>query len=263
MEQDNLNPETVSTFELNDTLERTATASQKGKKVSVTHELNRPSLQDLQKRDSKQAYRSQEVGESVDQVLSDLSGEVDVNLYNKLVVRTSGYKNNVSPEQSEEEREIALKGIPSQHKISIIQDLTKVTSEVVYDESDEEEVVEFVWSEDQTYRVRSELGTKGEFVIYSEVKEPSQRQIEIYNGARKFYIERPKGSTKKPITKITVDLAPAVKVFDELVQSMEGLTFNDNPVDVKDAKQLASVDAYLKRSILDAVMGATSLDLGE
>jgi hypothetical protein len=256
----NTTPE-INLFELNDTLEKEGKATSKGKKVTVVHEINRLSLKDLQYRDSKQPYRSQEVGEDTDQVLADLSGKVDVGLYNKLVVRTSGYKHNVLPDQSPEDRELALNSIPSAHKISIIQDLTKVSSEIIYD--GDEEITEFVWSEDQTYRVRTEIGGNAEFVAYSEIKEPSQRQIELYTGATKFFIERPKGSTKKPITKITVDLLPATQMFDELVQSVDGLSFNGNPVDVSNKQHLAAIDAYFKRSVIDAVMKETKLDLGE
>jgi hypothetical protein len=268
MEQNSITAETAevkdtNAFELNDTLERAAKAPFQGKKVSVTHELNRPSLQDLQKRDSKQPYRSQQVEENVDQVLANLSGKADVELYDKLVVRTTGYKYNVVAEQTKEERQTALESIPANHKISIIQSVTKVSSEVVYDESDDDEIVEFVWSEDQTYRVRTEIGANAEFVVYSEIKEPSYRQFETYTGATKFYIERLKGSTKNPITKITVELEPANKLFDELVKSVEGMTFNGATVDVKDAKQLAAIDPYFKRSVVDAVMGETRLDMGE
>jgi hypothetical protein len=251
----------TTTFELSDTLLKEAKATFKGKKIPVSHELKRPSLKDLEKRDLASPFRSQDVGNETDEVLADLSGKSDTELYDKLVVSTTGYKNNITPDMSSEDREKALKGIPRSHKIPVIQDLTKVSSEVVYDGVDDE-VVEFVWSEDQSYRIRTELGSKGQFVVYSTVREPSERQMDLYTGSTKFYLERAKGNSK-PVTRIVSSLAPSVALFDEMVESIEGLTVDGKEVDVKNKTHLALVDAYMKRSVIDAVMKETRLDMGE
>lgn len=252
----------TDSFELADTLLKEAKATFKGKKIPVSHELKRPSLKDLEKRDLASPFRSQDVGNETDEVLADLSGKVDVELYDKLVVSTKGYKHNITPDLDPEARKQALKEIPPSHKIPVIQDLTKVSSEVVYDGEDDGGVIEFVWSEDQSYRVRTELGSKGQFVVYSTVKEPSEHQMDLYSGSTKFYIERAKGSSK-PVTKIVSSLAPSVALFDEMVESIEGLTVDGKEVDVKNKAHLALVDAYMKRSVIDTVMKETRLDMGE
>ncbi len=248
---------TEGSFELNDTVEHSGKAHHRGKKVKVTHEFRQPTFKELQDRDAAQPYRSQDVGGDTEQVLADISGKADVNLYNKLIVRTKGYKNDITPEMKAEEREQALQAIPSKHKVSMIRAILKVESEVVYDDeaADSEG---FEWNENQTYRVRTEIG--GKFVVYTNIKEPNQRQIEDYDGATKFYIER---GHKTPVTKITVDLAPAKRLFDVLVESNEGFTFDGQPIDVKNPKHVDAIGGYVKRSIIDAVMKETAIDLGE
>lgn len=235
-----------------------AKASMRGKKVPVTHKLNNPDLKDLEKRDAAQPYRSRDVGNEEEEVLTNPIGPVDVALYDRLVIETTGYKLNVAQGQTDEERKAALKSIPSAHKRSAIKDLTEVHSEVVYDGQDEVDV--FEWTEDQTYRVRTELGANGQFVFYSTVKEPSEKQLEILGGATKFVLEK---GERKPITRITVQLEPAVQLANNLLRSFEGATYSKHPVDVSNAQQLASIHPYVKRSIITAVVKETELDMGE
>jgi hypothetical protein len=249
-------------FELNEPFEREAKAKSRGHKVTVMHRLRRATQAELQERDNKQPYRSQDVGNDDEQVLADTSGRADIQLYDLLVVETRGYEKNVKDGQSEDERRTALKTILPQHKIDIIQAILKVTSEVIYDGMDEDEVIETVlFGSGGTLRVKSELFDKGQFVAFSNMREPSQRQIEVYNAdATKFFLE--KGGRGKPVTKVTVSLAPAIELYDNLVESIEGLAINGSPVDVSDKRQLALVDPYMKRSVVDALMKETKLDLG-
>jgi hypothetical protein len=95
------------------------------------------------------------------------------------------------------------------------------------------------------------------------MKEPSQRQLEKYNGATKFFIEKKKGSaSNKPVTKITVDLTPAVEIFDASVAGVEGLSIKEQILDTSNKEHLSLIPAHIKRSVVDAVMAGTKLDLG-
>lgn len=258
--EQNLNLDSVSSddFELTAPRVVQAKATFRGKKIPVTHKLDNPDLEDLEKRDAAQPYRSRDIGNEEEEVLASPVTGVDIVLYNKLIIETTGYKNNITPGQTPEERKASLKSIPSAHKRSAMKDITEVRSEVVYDTQQEEDA--FEWTEDQTYRVRTELGTKRQFVFYSTVKEPSEKQMELYGGATKFVLEK---SDIKPITRITVQLTPAVQLVDNLLQAFEGATFNGRPVDVSNAEQLASIHPYVKRSIITAVVKETELDMGE
>jgi hypothetical protein len=250
---------TTNEFELTEPREVEGRAAQRGKKIPVVHTLREASLAELQARDALRPYRSRDIGNEEEEVLADRTGTADVTLYEKLVIETKGYKLNVTPNQPAEDRAAALKSIPAQHKRSIIKDVTEFKSKPVYDIEDGVEEV-FEWTENQTYRIRTELGTKGQFVVYTNIKEPSESQLEVYTGAVKFILEK---GELKPVTKITVELEPAVKLFDQLVQSIEGFTYKGQPVDVTSAEQLVRVNGYFKRSVLDAVVKETQLDLGE
>jgi hypothetical protein len=247
----------VVAFELNDTIIRKAKATYRGKKLEVTHELRGPTFTELDNRDAAQPYRAQDIGNEEEEVLSDVSGKADAKLYDKLIVSTEGYKTNLQKEMSEEDKKDALLQIPHAHKTSIIRAILTYPSEIVYD--DDVDVDTFSWSEDQTYRVRTEIGDTGNFVVFSDIKEPSQKQIDDYTGAIKYVIEK---GHKKPVTRITVGLAPAVKLFDALVKNIEGFTVDGNPFDANNKQHLALVNGYIKRSIIDKVMKETRLDLG-
>ncbi len=148
-----------------------------------------------------------------------------------------------------------------QHKTSIVLACLANKSESVYsDENEEVEGLKFSWGENQTYRVRTEIGDTGNFVAYSTLQEPSQKQIDTYTNSSVFSLEK---GQKKPITKITASLTTVVQLYDELVQSVEGLTVNGEDVDVKNSKHLSLIDPYMKRSVVDEVMKETKLDLGE
>jgi hypothetical protein len=231
---------------LNDTFIRKARAPFKGKKVDVSYELRLATLPELKEKESNQPYRSVNSGNEEEQVLSDLSGKTDVVLFDKLVVSTTGYGTNVAPGQSPEERAKSLKAIPTRHKAPVVQAVTKVTSEVIYD--DEPEPGAFVWTEDQKFRVRTEVGDTGNIVVYFNVRELSQREMERYDGATKFFIEK---GGKKPITKITVDVEPGVAIFDAIAESAENTI-----------TPLKDIPPSVKRSVVDAVVAGTKLDLG-
>lgn len=232
--------------DLNDTFIRTARAPYHGTKVEISYELRLPTLPELKEKESKQPYRSVSSGDEEEQVLSDLSGKQDAMLFDKLVVSTKGYDFDVTSGQSSEDRAKALKGIPPRHKAPIVQAVTKTDSEIVFD--DEQETGSFVWTEDQKFRVRTELGDTGNVVVYFNVRELSQREMERYDGATKFFIEK---GGKKPVTKITVEPEPGVEIFDAITESSEGTLTS-----------LKDVPPGIKRSVVDAVVAGTKLDLG-
>lgn len=249
-----------TSFELNEPFEREAEARSRGRKVKVFHRLRRPTQRELQARDDSQPYRSQDIGNDEEQVLADTSGRPDVRLYDLLVLGTKGYQKNVAEGQTDDERSAALAAIPPQHKIDMVRSILAVQSEVVYDDAEDEVVETFLFGDGATYRVKSELGDQGQFVVFSTMNEPTQRQIEAYTaGATKFTLEK---GQRKPVTKITVSIAPAVELYDKLVESIEGLTVNGEPLDVNDERQLALVDPYMKRSVVDALMKETRLQMG-
>jgi hypothetical protein len=253
METANSDALEVSTgFDVTDTIQRTG----KGGKVSLTYELRQPTLPELKEKESQQPYRSMNMGEE-EQVLSDLSGKAEAQLFDKLVVSTAGYKLNVQSGQTEEDRKTAIKGIPPRHKTDIVRAVLAVDAKVIYDEDLATET--FIWSEDQEYRVRTEIGDTGNFVAYFMMKELSQRQLEKYNGATKMFLER---GAKKPITRITVDLAPGVELFDKTAMSVEGLTVKGIMLDVKNPEHLAKIPPHIKRAVVDAVVAETHLELG-
>jgi hypothetical protein len=201
-------------------------------------------------------YRSQARNKDIEDIISDLSGRAEKELYDKIIVRTEGYKNNVQKDQSEEDRTKALSSIPPTHKVDFIQAITQVKSEVVYDNEDSD-VID--WGENVTYRVKSELFDKGQFTIFSTLREPSQEQLENYNPS-KFSLEK---GQRKPITRVEIKLTPAVELFDSLVENVEGLVVQGRPVDVHNPSELSKINPYWKRSVVTAVLEAQHLDLGE
>jgi hypothetical protein len=246
-------------FDLLEPFERTGKAHFHGKKINITHTLNRPTFSQLKERDAQLPYRSVAVSEDKEQILSDMSGKVNVKLYDALVQNTKGYKLDVANGQTEDERKAALTTIPPRHKKDIVTAILTVDSEVIYE--NEKEVDTFSWGDEQEYRVRTEIGDTGNFVIYSTVKEFTQDQIDKYDGATSFYLEK---GGKKPVTNITTTSLPvAVELFDAQVVSISGLKVGENEFDLKSSDHLAKLDAHVKRSIVDAIMKETKLDLGE
>jgi hypothetical protein len=247
----------LPTFDVTDTILRESKVKVGSGKVNLTFELRQPTLAELKDKENKQPYRSVASGTEEEQVLSDFTGKAEASLFDKLVVSTKGYGANVVPNQSQEEREAALKGIPPTHKVDIVRAILKVDSEIIYD--DEQELDSFVWSEEQEYRVRTEIGDTGNFVSHFTVKEMSQKQLEKYNGATKFFIEK---GGKKPVNRISVDIVPGVELFDQLVVGAEGLSVGQEPLNVKLPEHLSKIPAHIKRSVVDAVMAGTRLELG-
>jgi hypothetical protein len=255
---DNLLESDVNTLELTEPFDREAFGKVRGHKVRVFHRIARPNIQQLQERDDKQPYRSQMVNEDRERLLSDVSGRADAELYDQLVLLTEGYKYNVVDGQDESARTQALNSVPRAHKSDMMRAILEVKSEVVPE--GEEEVDTFVWGQGLTYRIRTEIGDQGQFVAYSTMREPTNRQLDDYSlASTDFEIEK---GQRKPITRVHTKLAPAVQLFDELVDAIEGFTVNGKPINVKDKRQLALVDPYFKRSVLDALMKETRLDLG-
>ena len=243
----------------------TGKASFHGKKITLVHRLNTGTLSQLSARDRARPWRSRALGDDEEEILTEPTSTADIALYNATVVETSGYKFNVLPGQSKEDREQALAGIPGRHKRDAIRDITEYQTEIVYEnESDETAEPAFEWTENQTYRARTEVGLKGEHVIYSDVSEPSQKQMEDYAGATKYVLEK---GQRKPVTRITVELEAAVTLFDSIVKNLEGYTYKHLSVALDDKtkreEQLAKVDPYFKRSVVDKVVKETGLDMGE
>jgi hypothetical protein len=255
---DNLPDIVVPALELTEPFDREAHGKVRGHKVRVFHRVGRPTLQLLQERDDKQPYRSQMVTEDRERLLADVTGKADAELYDQLVLLTEGYKYNVSEGQGDSERQQALKAIPRAHKSDMMRAILEVKSEVVPE--GEEEIDTFVWGQGLSYRIRTEIGDQGQFVAYTTMNEPTNKQLDDYGVASTdFEIEK---GQRKPITRVHAKLAPAVQLFDELVVSIEGFTVNGQPIDISDKRQLLLVDPYFKRSVLDALMKETRLDLG-
>ena len=250
----NTTEDSVMRFELTEPITRKAHATRGTKRIPVAHTNRRLTLAELEERESAQPYRSRSTG-SEEEILSDLSGKADIRLYDRTVLKTEGYKHNVTGAQTKEERAVALNSIPPAHKIDVMRAGFVLKSELVFDESTEDEVV---WGDDLVYRVRTEIFDKGQYVVHSNMREPSQAQVENFN-PQSFFIER---GSSTPITRISMKLTPVVKLFDRLVDSTEGFTYNGQPVDVKNPDHLASIDPYFKRDVINAVMSATRLSLG-
>jgi hypothetical protein len=246
-------------FDLLEPFERSGKAHFRGKKINVTHTINCPTFQQLRERDAKLPYRSVTINDEKEQILSDMTGKVNVALYDMVVLKTSGYKLNVSEGQSAEDRKAALATIPLRHKKDIMTAVLTVESEVIYEHEKEDDT--FSWGDEQEYRVRTEIGDTGNFVIYTTVKEFTQEQIDEYDGATSFYLEK---GGKKPVTNITTTSLPvAVKLFDAQATEASGLTMGKDTFDLKKPEHLSKLSAHIKRSIVDSIMKETRLDLGE
>jgi hypothetical protein len=232
-----------------------------GKKVKVTHLLRPATAPEASAHDEAQPYRSKDIGNDEEEVLLNTSPSADKKLYDKLILETKGYKYNVLPGQTQEERETALSGIPTKHKRAVIRKLTTISSEVVYDNSGSEEDsdAEFEYSDNQVYRLRTEID---DVVIYTNIKELSEKQFELYSGASRFTLER---GQRKPITKITVSIAPVIDIFKAQVLSIENMTYQGEPLDfTNEAKRKEYViDPYFQRSVITALIKETEVDMGE
>lgn len=235
------------------------------RKIEVSHTVRVALAQEVNEREQLQPYRSKDIGNDEEEVLINSSPTADINLYNKIILQTRGYKLNVEPQQSPEERRAALENIPTRHKRAVIKKVTAVESEVVYDDTVSEESdgsvneQDFDWSESQIYRVRTEIDDS---VIYTNFKDLSERQFELYSGATRFVLEK---GQRKPITKITVSIQPALDVFSSRVTSIEydGEPFNLSSDEKERAQQIAGLDPYYRRSVVLAVVKETEVDLGE
>jgi len=230
--------------------------------VMVRHMLRRPTLRDLMERDAAQPYRTRMIKEDKEEPIPDLNNKANIRLYNKLIAMTSGYKYNVQEDMSADDRAQALAAIPDQHKNDIIGVITPVETEYVpealADGAEDSDV--FVYGEGLTYKFKTTFGVQGKFEATFVMNEPNDAQLTEYRGSTHFAIDKA-GGFRKPITEMTVDLKPAVKIFDELVQSVEGLVVDGTAVDVTNKLHLQLIDAYMKRSVLNQLVKQTQLDL--
>jgi hypothetical protein len=282
----------IPTFDLASPFVRTAkikrpVRTRKGVKlreIEVTHVIARPSFDQCQARDLALPYRTKKVAKKEDEVLLNTASEVDVKLYNKCVIATEGYPLNVTapnedgtPSQTPEEREAALaeSNIPNSHKVDIMRACLEVKSEVVYDdaglledlldtEEDEEELSEAEaasWGDNIEYRVRSEIGDQGQFVVYTTVREPKQPHIDAFSKGVKYHLET---GGKTPVTKLLTALAPARDVYKSLKLRVEGFSVNGEQFDPSNREHVRHLEdyGYYMRSVVDAVITETKLDMG-
>lgn len=221
--------------------------------------LRRARLIELVARDDAKSFRSRALGGEKEEILSDPTNNADVNLFNKTVDETRGYKLDVKPGQSAEEREAALATIPRGHKIDLINAVYEVDAELIFDEAMLASDV-FTWGEQNVWKVRVDIGANADHSVILTLQEPGETQITDYSkDSSKFTIER---SGKKPITEISVKLVPGVRIGKTLLKGVEGYTVNGEPFDVTNKQHLELIDPYVLRAGVDAVMKVTRLDLG-
>lgn len=232
-------------------------------KIPVRHVLKQPTLAQLTARDEAQPYRSQMITDEIERPIADVKNTADVNLYDKLVLLTEGYRLNVVEGQTPEERAAALKAIPPTHKKNVISQIlpveTKYVPEPMETGEDGEDTEVFKWGENLTYKFECEFGVDGMFKAIVVMNEPSSDHIDQYHSATHFDIE--KGS-RKPVTRMTIELKPSVVVFDELVKDISGFVVKGQPFDVTNPMHVKLVSGYLKRSVMTALIKQTQLDLG-
>jgi len=235
-------------------------------KIRVRHVLRRASTKDLLERDAAQPYRSRDNGEDIEEVLTDTSASpADIKLYNKLVLLTEGYAAVLTESNSQDKdaRKTALDAVPPTHKQSIIGAILPVTTKYVPEPLPEGASAEgevFVWGEGLTYKFESEVGVNGAFKVTTVMREPTETQMNDYRArSTHFFVEK---GQRKPVTRVTVDLRPAIEVFDALVESIDGFVVGGEQFDVSNKLHLQLVDPYFKRSVVDQLMKQTQLDLG-
>jgi len=249
-------------FDLAEPFDMTFNARGRSGKVKVRHILRRATLRDLMERDQAQPYRTRMLNDDVEEPVPDLDNKADIKLYDKLVVKTFGYRVNVEPDQSQDDRKSALAAIPGQHKKDIISAITPVNTdyvpEALPESADGDEV--FVYGEGLTYKFVSTFGFNDQFKATVVMREPNDAQLSKFKGSTKFAID--KTTQRRPVTEMRVDLKPAVEIFDSLVESIDGFIVSGSAFELSNKLHLALVDPYLKRSVLNALVKQTQLDLG-
>lgn len=224
--------------------------------------LRRATLIELVARDDAKSFRSRALGGEKEEILSDPANGADVKLFDKTVDETRGYKFNVTPGQSADERQQALDAIPRGHKVDIIAAVYEVDAELQFSEA-MLDADSFTWGGENEWAVKVDIGVNADHSVILTLQEPGETQITEYaQKSSKFTIER---SGKKPVTEISVKLVPGVSIGKTLLKGVEGYTINGETFDAKNpahVEYLAQHEPYVLRAAVDAVMKVTRLDLG-
>lgn len=211
----------------------------------VWHKLRKPTLDQLNKRESQIRNELVNISSSEDEDRTDET-VANANLWRALIVSVKGYRDAADwRELSDAEKDEMKPG----HKSRAIAQMYVGACFVEASEDDEVSIGAETWV------IRQEIGAGREpdFVVRHSLREPTQGEWEKFKGtaARMSYVR----GAKRPRRKFSTSLKSFCDLYDATLLSIDGATVGDKAFSPETRKAfLSQVDPIWKRKIIETLI---------
>lgn len=259
-----LEPKSSQGFEITQPTEFNAQYPTPKGRVTVTHVLRFPTEQETAARDKYLAYRSRETkrdGQETDEILNADVDTKEAALYDKLVLRTKGYRVPLTDGADTITRQNALRTIRASHKAPVVRALLNVSAKAVVTDEVWDDADAFVdFDAEPEYKIAVTLSNQDQSQFSFSCVLPSDKALSEYRATSSvFDVER---GVRKPVTTITVALPASIKFFDETVVGADGLLVHGEKFDARNPSHLSLIPAFVKRAVATELARISTLDLG-
>ncbi|HEY6401144.1 MAG TPA: hypothetical protein VI479_07030 [Blastocatellia bacterium] len=221
-----------------------AATTRKGETRTVHHRLRKPTLEELNERESQIKYETIKINPKEIEVRND-QRTADANLWGKIVQAVKGYKDADDWRELSDEEKSKFNG---SHKSQAIQGLYAGQSKIEGD-GDYVPIGPVEWT------VRQEIGPNEEpdFVVRHILREPTEDERLRYN--RIASSTRYVTGAKKEQAQVRTNLKAHIEVYNALIQNIKGATVAGMEFEISDRKQfLDAIDPIWKRDVIQCLM---------
>lgn len=211
----------------------------------VWHKLKKPTLEQLNERESQIKSELVNISSSEDEDRTDET-VANANLWRKLIVAVKGYRSAADwRELSDAEKDAMKPG----HKSRAITQMYMGACLVESSEDDEVSIGAETWV------IRQEIGAGREpdFVVRHSLREPTQSEWEKFKGtaARMSYVR----GSKRPRRKFRTSLKSHCELYDSTMLSIDGATVGGKAFSPETCKAfLSQMDPIWKRKVIETLI---------
>ena len=227
--------------------------TKKGNTRVVSHRLRKPTLEELNERESLIKYETVKINSRETEARTDQSA-ADARLWERIIEAVRGY------DGSEEWRELedaAKSRFNPSHKSDAVTLLYAMKSEIYGDD-------DFVPIGPSDWTVKQEIGANRDpdFVVYHVLREPTEEERQRYNRGKSStaYV----AGTRREEARMRTYLKASVELYDALIQEIKGGTVEGEAFSASNRKKfLFAVDPLMKRDALQTLLGALEAQMSD
>lgn len=227
--------------------------TKKGGTRTVSHRLRKPTLEELNERESLIKYETVKINSRETEVRTDQSAG-DARLWERVIEAVRGY------DSGEEWRELddqAKSRFNPSHKSDAITLLYAMRSEIHGDD-------DFVPIGPSDWTIKQEIGPNREpdFVVYHVLREPTEEERQRYSRGKSStaYV----AGTRREEARMRTYLKPSIELYDALVQEIRGGVVGGEAFSASNRKAfLAMIDPLMKRDAIQTLLGALEAQMSD